>query len=49
MNDSFPFGSTNVAPVALGMKSAGVNAIVVDTEPSTVFALTTRSNSRTST
>jgi branched-chain amino acid transport system substrate-binding protein len=41
VNDSFPFGSTNVAPVALAMKSDGVNGIVVDTEPSTVFALTT--------
>ncbi len=41
VNDSFPFGSTNVAPVALAMKSAGVDAIVVDTEPSTVFALAT--------
>jgi ABC-type branched-subunit amino acid transport system substrate-binding protein len=41
VNDSFPFGSTNVAPVALAMKTAGVNGIVVDTEPSTVFALTT--------
>ncbi len=39
VNDSFPFGSTNVAPVALAMKSEGVNGIVVDTEPSTVFAL----------
>jgi branched-chain amino acid transport system substrate-binding protein len=38
-NDSFPFGSTNVAPVALAMKSAAVNGIDVDTEPSTVFAL----------
>ena len=44
VNDSFPFGSTNVAPVALGMKSAGVDAIVVDTEPSTVFALDTALN-----
>jgi ABC-type branched-subunit amino acid transport system substrate-binding protein len=41
VNDSFPFGSTNVAPVALAMKSAGVDAVVVDTEPSTVFALAT--------
>ena len=41
VNDSFPFGSTNVAPVALAMKGAGVDAIVVDTEPSTVFALAT--------
>lgn len=39
LNDSFPFGSTNVAPVALAMKSAGVNGLVADTEPSTVFAL----------
>lgn len=41
LNDSFPFGSTNVAPVALAMKSAGVNGLVADTEPSTVFALAT--------
>jgi ABC-type branched-subunit amino acid transport system substrate-binding protein len=41
VNDSFPFGSTNVAPVALAMKSAGVNGVVADTEPSTVFALAT--------
>ena len=41
LNDSFPFGSTNVGPVALAMKSAGVNALVADTEPSTVFALAT--------
>ncbi len=41
LNDSFPFGSTNVAPVALAMKSAGVNGLVSDTEPSTVFALAT--------
>jgi branched-chain amino acid transport system substrate-binding protein len=41
LNDSFPFGSTNVAPVALAMKSAGVDGLVADTEPSTVFALAT--------
>ncbi|MGA3147658.1 MAG: ABC transporter substrate-binding protein [Acidimicrobiales bacterium] len=41
LNDSFPFGSTNVAPVALAMKSAGINALVAQTEPSTVFALAT--------
>jgi ABC-type branched-subunit amino acid transport system substrate-binding protein len=41
LNDSFPFGSTNVAPAALAMKSAGVNGLVADTEPSTVFALAT--------
>lgn len=39
INDSFPFGGTNVGPVALAMKSAGVNGMVADTEPSTVFAL----------
>jgi ABC-type branched-subunit amino acid transport system substrate-binding protein len=39
VNDSFPFGSTNVQPVALAMKSAGVNGIVVDTDSNTVFAL----------
>ena len=48
VNDSFPFGSTNVAPVALAMKSAGVDAIDVDTEPSTVFALDTASSRRVS-
>ncbi|MGB7050432.1 MAG: ABC transporter substrate-binding protein [Acidimicrobiales bacterium] len=41
VNDSFPFGGTNVAPVALAMKSAGVNGITVNTEPATVFALAT--------
>ena len=41
LNDSFPFGSTNVAPEALAMKSARVNGLVADTEPSTVFALAT--------
>jgi ABC-type branched-subunit amino acid transport system substrate-binding protein len=39
LNTSFPFGSTNVAPVALAMKSAGINGLVADTEPSSVFAL----------
>jgi branched-chain amino acid transport system substrate-binding protein len=39
INDSFPFGSTNVQPIALAMKNAGVNGLVADTEPSTVFAL----------
>ena len=27
LNSAFPFGSTNVAPVALQMKSAGVNGL----------------------
>ena len=39
VNDSFPFGGTNVAPVALGMKSAGVNGMVADTDANTVYAL----------
>lgn len=41
LNDSFPFGGTNVGPAALAMKSAGVNGLVAQTEPSTVFALAT--------
>jgi ABC-type branched-subunit amino acid transport system substrate-binding protein len=41
LNDTFPFGSTNVAPIALAMKSAGINGLVANTEPSTVFALAT--------
>ncbi len=39
VNSSFPFGSTNVAPVALAMKSAGVNGIETETDPNTAFAL----------
>jgi ABC-type branched-subunit amino acid transport system substrate-binding protein len=39
VNDSFAFGSTNVEPVALGMKSAGVNGIVSETDSNTTFAL----------
>lgn len=39
VNDSFPFGSTNVAPVALAMKQAGVNGIEPGTDPNTAFAL----------
>ncbi len=39
LNDSFPFGSTNVQPIALAMKSAGVNGMVSDTDSNTVFAL----------
>lgn len=44
VNDSFPFGSTNVAPVALGMKSAGVNGVVLNVDPNTGFALVTALN-----
>lgn len=39
VNDSFPFGGTNVTPVALAMKSAGVNGMVADTDANTVYAL----------
>jgi ABC-type branched-subunit amino acid transport system substrate-binding protein len=39
VNDSFAFGSTNVEPVALGMKTAGVNGIVSETDSNTTFAL----------
>jgi branched-chain amino acid transport system substrate-binding protein len=40
-NDSFPFGSTNVGPVALAMKSAGVNGLTAVVDPNTGFALIT--------
>ena len=39
LNSAFPFGSTNVAPVALQMKSAGVNGLTTETDPNTAFAL----------
>jgi ABC-type branched-subunit amino acid transport system substrate-binding protein len=39
LNSAFPFGSTNVAPVALAMKSAGVNGLTTETDPNTAFAL----------
>lgn len=39
LNASFPFGSTNVAPVALALKSAGVNGLSASIETSTEFAL----------
>jgi branched-chain amino acid transport system substrate-binding protein len=41
LNANFPFGSTNVAPVAIGMKGAGVNGFTATTDPNTGFALTT--------
>jgi ABC-type branched-subunit amino acid transport system substrate-binding protein len=40
-NANFPFGSTNVAPVALAMKSAGVDAFTASVDPNTGFALVT--------
>lgn len=44
VNDSFPFGSTNVAPVALAMKSANVDGIDLGVDPNTGFALVTALN-----
>lgn len=38
-NAAFPFGSTNVGPVALAMKNAGVDAFTAETDPNTAFAL----------
>ena len=40
-NDDFPFGSTNVGPVALAMKSAGVDGLTAVVDPNTGFALIT--------
>ncbi len=39
LNDSFPFGSTNVAPVALGMKNAGVDGVDLSVLSTTAFSL----------
>jgi ABC-type branched-subunit amino acid transport system substrate-binding protein len=41
LNANFPFGSTNVQPVALAMKSAGVDGFESTTLPDTSFALVT--------
>lgn len=41
LNSNFPFGSTNVEPVALAMKSGGVNAVTASTDPNTAFSLIT--------
>ncbi len=41
VNANFPFGSTNVAPVVLAMKSAGINGLNPSTDPNTAFALVT--------
>jgi ABC-type branched-subunit amino acid transport system substrate-binding protein len=41
VNANFPFGSTNVAPQALAMKSAGVDAFTASVDPNTGFALVT--------
>src|SRR5258708_11961527 len=39
LNTQFPFGSTNVGPIALAMKAAGVDGLFLPTHPSTSFAL----------
>ncbi len=39
LNSSFPFGSTDVQPVALAMKAAGVDGFTASTDPNTAFAL----------
>jgi branched-chain amino acid transport system substrate-binding protein len=39
VNSSFPFGSTDVQPVALGMKKGGVDGFTSATDPNTSFAL----------
>jgi ABC-type branched-subunit amino acid transport system substrate-binding protein len=41
VNANFAFGSTNVEPVALAMKSAGVDGVTASTDPNTNFALIT--------
>jgi len=41
VNSSFPFGSTNVQPVALAMKSAGVDGETPSVDPNTGYALIT--------
>jgi branched-chain amino acid transport system substrate-binding protein len=39
LNTQFPFGSTNIQPIALAMKAAGVDGLWLPTVPSTSFAL----------
>jgi ABC-type branched-subunit amino acid transport system substrate-binding protein len=41
LNANFPFGSTDVGPVALGMKSGGVDGLTTLTDPNTAFSLLT--------
>ena len=39
INSNFPFGSTNVQPIALAMKNANVEGLTTATDPNTAFAL----------
>jgi ABC-type branched-subunit amino acid transport system substrate-binding protein len=41
LNANFPFGSTDVGPVALGMKAGGVDGVTTLTDPNTAFSLIT--------
>jgi branched-chain amino acid transport system substrate-binding protein len=41
VNANFPFGGTNVGPVVLAMKAAGVDSVTGGVVPATVFALNT--------
>jgi ABC-type branched-subunit amino acid transport system substrate-binding protein len=41
LNANFPFGSTNVGPIALAMKKAGVDGFTASTDPNTAFSLIT--------
>lgn len=41
LNANFPFGSTNVQPVALAMKNAGVDGFTATVDPNTGFSLIT--------
>jgi ABC-type branched-subunit amino acid transport system substrate-binding protein len=41
LNANFPFGSTNVQPEALAMKTAGVDGFTATVDPNTAFALVT--------
>ncbi len=41
LNASFPFGGTNVQPVALAMKQAGINGFTASVDPNTGFSLIT--------
>ncbi len=41
LNASFAFGSTDVQPIVLAMKSAGVDGFTATTDPNTAFALVT--------
>lgn len=41
LNSNLPFGTTDVTPIALQMKKAGVDGFTADTDPNTNFALVT--------